>query len=286
MKKRTFIALAAAALLQSAVLLSASLTVSLPAQAQSAPDALARVKAAGVLKVGEETAFAPFAFIKDGEHIGFNVDLYGEIAKELGVKIEWVLLPWEGVLPGLEVGKFDVVGGPAIITKARLERYRFTTPIVESTVALLKRQRDNSINKPEDIAGKTVGAARTSSQLAQLKAFGDTLPRNITVREYPGNNEAYADLANGRIAAMANSLPNISYVAQQRPGVFAVVLPPFGVKTYFGYPSRKDVDSTRLYDAINGIILKMKADGRLAALQQKWLGTTFDTPDSLLEPAV
>jgi len=119
-----------------------------------------------------------------------------------------------------------------------------------------------------------------------LKAFGETLPKSITIREYPGNNEAYADLANGRIAAMANSLPNISYVAQQRPGVFAVVLPPFGVKTYFGYPSRRDADSASLYDAINGIILKMKADGRLGALQQKWLGMTFDTPDNVTEPNV
>jgi len=281
MKKRTFLATLAAA-----TLLSSSFVLTSPAQAQSAPDALARVQAAGVLKVGEETAFAPFAFIKDGEHIGFNVDLYGEIARELGVKIEWVLLPWEGVLPGLEVGKFDVVGGPAIITKARMERYRFTTPLVESTVALLKRQRDTSINKPEDIAGKTVGAARTSSQLAQLKAFGETLPRPVTPREYPGNNEAYADLANGRIAAVANSLPNISYVAQQRPGIFSVVLPPFGVKTYFGYPSRKDEDSASLYAAINGILLKMKADGRMAALQEKWLGMTFDTPETITEPAV
>jgi len=280
MNKRTFLTGIAA------FATTAVLSLNLPSVHAQAPDALARVKAAGVLKVGEETAFAPFAFIKDGEHIGFNVDLYGEIAKELGVKIEWVLLPWEGVLPGLEVGKFDVVGGPAIITRARLERYRFTTPLVESTVALLKRKQDSSINKPEDIAGKTVGGARTSSQLAQLKAFGETLPKSITIREYPGNNEAYADLANGRIAAMANSLPNISYVAQQRPGVFSVVMPPFGVKTYFGYPSRRDADSTSLYNAINAIILKMKADGRLGALQQKWLGMTFDTPDSITEPNV
>ena len=74
-----------------------------------ADDVLAKVKAAGVMKVGTETEFAPFDYIDAGAHVGLNVDLFAEIGKELGVKIEWVALPWDGVLPGLEVGKFDMV---------------------------------------------------------------------------------------------------------------------------------------------------------------------------------
>ncbi len=74
-----------------------------------AEDILAKAKTAGVLKVGTGTAFAPFDFIEAGTHSGLNVDLFAEPGKELGVKIEWVTLPWEGVLPGLEAGKFDVV---------------------------------------------------------------------------------------------------------------------------------------------------------------------------------
>ena len=66
-----------------------------------AADTLAAVKAAGTMKVGTETAFAPFDFIDAGEHIGLNVDLFNEIGKELGVKIEWVTLPWDGVFPAL-----------------------------------------------------------------------------------------------------------------------------------------------------------------------------------------
>lgn len=66
-----------------------------------AADTLAAVKAAGTLKVGTETAFAPFDYIDAGEHTGLNVDLFAEIGKELGVKIEWVALPWDGVFPAL-----------------------------------------------------------------------------------------------------------------------------------------------------------------------------------------
>ena len=251
-----------------------------------ADDALAKVKAAGVLKVGTETEFAPFDFIDSGAHVGLNVDLFEEIGKELGVKVEWVTLPWDGVLPGLEAGQFDFVAGPATITKARMDHSRFSPPIAEATVALLKRKGDASVTKPADIGGKVVGAGKATSQLAQLKAFGDTLPGKVDAREYVGFNEAYADLAAGRIVAVGNSLPNIAFVAKQRPDTFEVVLPTFGTKTYFGFIGRKDPDYASLDDAIQAAMLKIKADGRMAKIQQKWFGTTFDTPDSVPTPNI
>ena len=259
-----------------------ALGFSVAAQAQ---DALARVKAAGTLKVGTETAFAPFDFIDAGKHVGLNVDLFEELGKDMGLKIEWVALPWEGVLPGMEVGKFDMVAGPATITKARMERYAFLPPIAEATVALLKRKGDATVMKPEDIGGKVVGAGKATAQLAQLKAYGDTLPGKVEAREYVGFNEAYADLAAGRIVAVGNSLPNISFVASQRPDTFEVVKPPFGAKSYFGYLGRKDADFATLNAAVGAAIVKMKADGRLATMQKKWFGASFDTPDAAPAPS-
>ena len=251
-----------------------------------ADDALARVKAAGVLKVGTETEFAPFDYIDAGDHVGLNVDLFAEIGKELGVKIEWVALPWDGVLPGLEAGKFDMVAGPATITKARMEHYRFTPPIAEATIALMKRANDNSVMKPADIAGKDVGAGKATAQLKQLQDYGDTLPGGVKMHEYVGFNEAYADLAAGRIVAVGNSLPNIAFVAKQKPDTFAVVLPTFGVKTYFGFIGRTDADYQPLMDAVDKAMLKIKADGRMATIQKKWFGTSFDTPDSVPTPNI
>ena len=276
MNKRTVIQLLAGAVL----------AVGMSGVVAKAEDALSRVKSTGTLKVGTETEFAPFDFIDAGNHVGLNVDLFTEIGKEMGVKIEWVALPWEGVLPGLDAGKFDMVAGPATITKARTERYRFSPPIAEATVALLKRKGDKSVMKPEDIAGKAVGGGKASAQLAQLKALAETLPGKADVREYVGNSEAYADLAAGRIVAVGNSLPNIAYVASQRPDTFEVVKPPFGTKSYFGYIGRKDGDYAKLGDAVQAAMLKIKADGRLAAIQKKWFGDSFDTPDLVTEPAL
>ena len=155
-------------------LLGVSLALGLAMGAQ-AQDALARTKASGVLKIGTETAFAPFDFIDAGNHVGLNSDLMNEVAKEMGIKVEWTTLPWEGVLPGLEAKKFDMVTGPVTITKARMERYRFTPPIAEATVALLKRKGDKTVMKPEDIAGKPVGGGKASAQLAQFKTFAESL---------------------------------------------------------------------------------------------------------------
>jgi polar amino acid transport system substrate-binding protein len=256
-------------------------------RAARAQDALTQMKANGVLRIGTEPAFAPFDFIdSSGKHVGFNLDLFAALGKDLGVKVTYTLLPFEGLLPGLEARRFDLIGGPLTITKARMERYLFLPPVSEGTVALLKRRGDSSITKPADIAGKTVGAGKASAQLAQLRAFTETLPGKTSIREYVGNNEAYADLAAGRIAAVGNSFPNVNYVATQRPQVFEVVTPPFGKKTYFGYLGRKDADSAPLLDVLQAALLKLRADGRLAGLQKTWIGQSIETPEAVTAPEV
>jgi polar amino acid transport system substrate-binding protein len=264
--------------------LAAALAVP-PRAARAADDVLAAVKKSGVLHVGTETQFAPFDFLDNGVATGMNYDLLAEVGKELGVKVVYTDLPWESVLPGLAAARFDMVSGPATITKARSERFRFTPPIADATCALIKRAGDGKITKPADIAGLVVASGKATSQLQQLQQYGATLPIKPTVREYVDFSGAYADLAAGRVEAVGNSLPNIAYVAKQRPDTFALVLPPFGQKAYFGYLTRKDDASASLMDAVGAAIITIKKDGRMAKITQKWFGTTFDLPDHV-EPAV
>jgi polar amino acid transport system substrate-binding protein len=247
-------------------------------------DQLADVKKAGELVVGTELQFAPFDFTDNGKQKGLNAEVFEQLGKELGVKIKFLDLPWPSVLPGLEAKKFDVVAGPIIVTKARKERYHFVMPIAEATVALMIGAKDETIKKPEDISGKTVGAGKGSAQLEELKSFAATLPEKVTIREYVDNNQAYADLAAKRIVAVANSLPNISYVAAEKSNVYKVVMPPFGKKSYFAYLGRKDDDANSLIAALNTAMLKMHEDGRLASLQKKWLGAEMDVPKADFDP--
>lgn len=244
---------------------------------------LEKARRAGELMIATELHFAPFDFTEGGRQVGMNSELFAVVGEALGVRIRFQDLPWPGVLPGLEAGRFDLVAGPATITRARMERYRFTAPIADATVALLKRGNDATITRPQDIAGKTVGSAQATAQLTQLQQFiaRENLA-NVTIREYQSFSESYADLAAGRIVAVANSLPNIAYVAQQRR-MFSVVTPPFGARVYFGYLGRKDADTAPLIDAIDGVIDAMRTDGRLAALQTKWFGQAFEVPARVVE---
>ncbi|MGA2080343.1 MAG: transporter substrate-binding domain-containing protein [Holophaga sp.] len=257
-----------------------ALTFSARAQAQ---DLLAKVKTAKELVIGTEAQFAPFDFMEGGAHKGLNVDIFDEVGKELGVKVKFIDLPWESVLPGLDAHKYDLVAGPATITKERVLRYAFSVPIAEASVGFLKRAKDTSITKPSDVAGKVVGGQKGSAQLEQVKKYVATLPGKTEVREYIDNNQGYADLAAGRIVAMGNSLPNNADVAKKRPDVFALVQPTFGVKTYFGFIGLKDPESKPLMDAVNAAMVKMEKDGRMAAIQQKWFGTSFDLPQAPIE---
>jgi polar amino acid transport system substrate-binding protein len=211
-------------------------------------------------------------------------ELIDAVGKILGVKVKYLDLPWTSVLPGLEAKKFDICIAPVTITKERMKRYLFTVPIADATAALMKRANDKSINKPEDLAGKTVGGQKGTSQLAQIKEYGAKLPKPIEVKEYVDNNQSYADLAAGRIDASVNSLPNLAYVAAQRPDTFAMVMPPFGQPTYFSWVGR--LEDKTFIDAINAAILQAEADGTMAAIQKKWFGQTTDLPKTVPEPTI
>jgi polar amino acid transport system substrate-binding protein len=247
-------------------------------------DTLEEVKKRGVLSTATEMQFPPFDISDNGTYKGLNRDLVDAVGKQMGLKVTYLDLPWTSVLPGLEAKKFDLVIAPVTITKERMKHYAFTVPIADATAALMKRADDKSITKPEDIAGKTVGGQKGTSQLAQLKEFAAKLPKPVEVKEYVDNNQSYADLAAGRIDASVNSLPNLAYVAQQRSDTFAVVTPPFGQPTYFSWVGR--LDDKTLIDAINAAILAVTADGTMAKIQKTWFGQTMDLPKTVPEPSI
>jgi polar amino acid transport system substrate-binding protein len=249
-----------------------------------ADDSLAEVKKRGTLTTATEMQFPPFDISDNGTYKGVDRELVDAVAKELGVKVSYLDLPWTSVLPGLEAKKFDLVIAPVTITKERMKRYAFTVPIADATAALMKRADDKSIAKPEDIAGKTVGGQKGTSQVAQLKEFAAKLPKPVEVKEYVDNNQSYADLAAGRIDASVNSLPNLAYAAAQRPDTFAVVTPPFGQPTYFSWVGR--LEDKSLIDAINAAIVKLDGDGTMAKIQKTWFGQSVDLPKTVPEPSI
>ncbi|HEY6433373.1 MAG TPA: transporter substrate-binding domain-containing protein [Acetobacteraceae bacterium] len=254
-----------------------------PAMAQ---DTFAKIKQRGEIVVGTELQFAPFEFLQGETPVGFDVDLIDRMAKDWGVKVSWVDLPWASVLPALEAKKFDMVVAGTTRSKARLDRYDMTLPIGDATVALIKRANDSSINKPADIQGKVVASMKGSEQLQTLEDYAKTLPGGAKeIKVYIGSPNAYADLAAGRVSAVATSLPNLLYLQKNNPQ-FQVVLPPFGPPAYLAWVLPKTPASVPLLDAVNAEITKFDKDGTIQELQIKWFGKAVPLPYENVPPPV
>lgn len=240
-------------------------------------DQLADIKAAGKIVTATDMHYAPFDMLVNGTYEGMTKDLFDEVSKEIGVEPVYQDIPWTAELPGLEVKKFDIVIAPVTITPERLERYSFTLPIADATVSLVKAA-GSDLKKPEDIKGKTVGVQQGTAQFKQLQAYGEKLG-GVTIKEYGTTDEAYADLVAGRLDAVAGSLPNLTYLVKERPESFALFEPAqFGQPTYFAWVLRKDADTDSFGQAIKDAILKMTDDGRVKAIQEKWLGSYTELP--------
>jgi polar amino acid transport system substrate-binding protein len=117
-----------------------------------------------------------------------------------------------------------------------------------------------------------------SAQLQILQDYAKTLPGGVAeVKVYIGSSNAYADLAAGRVDAVATSLPNLLYLQKTQP-TFETVLPPFGPPAYLAWVLPKAPDDKTLLDAINAEIKKFDQDGTIKELQIKWFGRDVTLP--------
>jgi len=258
-----------------------------------AGDLLQRVTQEKQITVATEARFAPFESVENGKIVGYGADLMNYVLADLpGVKVKQLDLPFQGILPGLDTGKFDFVVTSVTVNKARFEQFAFTVPIAESTVALLKRGNDDSINSLSDLNGKVVGSQSGSGQLQILQAYDQKLkdagqPGLKAIRQYVSFDEAYADLALGRLDGVAQSLSNLGPLIKSRPGMFTTLDEMLGPKTYYGWVGRKDADSASLVKLFSDGIARANRDGTMKTLQEKWFGFTMDVPaDAMPAPSI
>src|SRR2546425_6296817 len=104
--------------------------------------------------------------------IGFEVDLASALADRMGRKARFVQNQWDGLVPGLERGEYDVVINGLEITPERAEKINFSNPYFYSTLTLTERLDETRIMKPEDLHGKTVGTLKVSFAERYLQNLG------------------------------------------------------------------------------------------------------------------
>lgn len=108
----------------------------------------------GKLTVATEAAYEPFEYMDGDKIIGYNADLFAKICDDLGVELDYIDLPFQGILAGLEAKKYDVVGATLGVTAERAGKYTMTYPIQNGTTVFVKRKGDDSIKSIEDMSGK------------------------------------------------------------------------------------------------------------------------------------
>ena len=91
-----------------------------------AGEVLERVKATGLLRVATDEEYPPLSFLReDGRFDGFDIAVAREIARRLGVKVDFVLPEWEVITAGRWRGRWDLSVGSMTATSERAERLDF-----------------------------------------------------------------------------------------------------------------------------------------------------------------
>ncbi|MFN9774807.1 MAG: transporter substrate-binding domain-containing protein [Burkholderiales bacterium] len=256
----------------------------LPRLASAQAVTLAQIKASGELKIGCEAAYVPFTYRQDGRIVGYDVELADIFCKALGVRPNFIDTAWAGVIPSLYAKKFDVIMSSMSYTKERLERVAFTVPYAEASQALLVRASDaDKIRAPADLNGRTIAVKLGSpGQILQdrinasLKTAGGAGFKEL--RTFDDHPSAYVALAQNRVDGVLNTLPTLAMVLKDAPGRYAIVKG-MGADNWAGIAARKE--DTEIVAFLDGELKKLKADGTLARLQEKWFGFRMNLSDTV-----
>jgi polar amino acid transport system substrate-binding protein len=254
------------------------------ANAQAAGLTLAQIKASGELRIGCEAAYVPFTYRQDGKIDGYDVDLAELLCKSLGVKPNFIDTAWAGVIPSLYTKKFDVIMSSMSYTKERLERVAFSIPYAEASQALLVRAADvATIKSGTDLNNKIVAVKLGSpGQILQerinagLKSSGGAGFKEL--RTFDDHPSAYVALAQNRVDGVLNTLATLAMVLKDAPGKYAIVKG-LGSDNWAGIAARKE--DTEVVAWLNTELDKLRADGTLFKLQEKWFGFRMNLADKV-----
>ncbi len=255
------------------ICLALTLTCLPQAMAADAQDSVVeQVIQRGVLRVGMST-FVPWAMKdKTGKLIGFEIDVARRLAKDMGVKIEFVPTKWAGIIPALLTGKFDVIIGGMGIQPSRNLKVNFTAPYDYTGMSIVAGKKKaggmvtlEDFNKP----GITIAARLGSTAVNAIRQF---MPK-AEIRMFDDEAQAYQEVINGRVHAVVGSAPTPAFQAIKYPNRLYLPLAGTFTREPIGFAVRKgDVDTLNYF---NNWIIYVTAEGWLKERKTYW----FETKD-------
>lgn len=209
--------------------------------------------------------YKPFNFMKDGQLVGFDVEIGTAIAERIGMIPAPVTNPWETILEGLTSKKYDTIIGSMAITEKRLQQVNFSRPYYRSGAQIFVAKDNTDINSKEDLAGKKIGVVMAST----FKDIAVTLTDEDKVVGYGSDVIALQDLVTGRVDAVITD-QMVGYSAIMENGLqIKDVAEPLYIDQ-MGIAVRKE--DTELLAKINAALEDIIADGTYDTISQKWLG--------------
>jgi polar amino acid transport system substrate-binding protein len=161
---------------------------------------LERVRRTGVLRWGGDIQGGePYVYEdpgRPGHLIGFEVELADAIARELGVRAQFVQQDWSNLVPALARSTFEVAMTGLVVTPARAATVGFTRPYFIFSAQLVVRRDDDRMHGLDDVRGLRVGTLASSMSWDLLQNTG------AEAVSYEGVEEPYADLSGGRLDAV------------------------------------------------------------------------------------
>ena len=222
--------------------------------------------AADKIRIATEGAYAPFNMTNEaGEAIGFDVDIAKALCAEMQAECEIVTQDWDGIIPGLMGRKYDAIIASMSITEERLRVVDFSEPYYSNVLALVGPKGTDLDTSPEGLKGLTVGAQRATIAGQYLE---DSLGDVVTVKLYDTQDNAYLDLASGRLdALMSDKFPAYDWLQSEEGQGFEFKGEDVDINDKIGIAVRK---GDPLKDKFSAAIKAIVDNGTYAEINAKY----------------
>lgn len=217
------------------------------------------------LVVATDTAFVPFEFKQGDKYVGFDIDLWDAVAKDIGVTYTLQPMDFNGIIPALQTKQVDVGLAGITIKDERKKVIDFSDGYYDSGF-LLMVPADSKITGPADLKGKTLAIKTGTSAADYAKSnFKDT-----ELRQFPNVDNAYMELQTGRVDAAMHDTPNVLYYINTAGGGKVKAVGEQMMAQQYGMAFPKGSD---LVAKVNASLAKLKKDGTYTAIYKKWFRT-------------
>ncbi len=179
-------------------------------------DVLDDILERGTIRFGV-AEFTPWTMKSDsGDLIGFEIDLANKIAKDMGVKAELMLYPWEEIIPALQKGEIDIIAGGMSITPARALQVSFTRPTAKSGVSLATNvSMTDDIERLEELNSAAITIAVVKGTLAH--SVSERFFDKANIKTFTTGAKAGAAVVDGEAHVYLASLTQAKFLAMNNP---------------------------------------------------------------------